>query len=113
MTLETAWHLALAKEGGIFFIVNDSFRTIPTTEPDIWIDITNRSQVLQLTDASTCQFTLGMSLTNIVSFRDACVNPTSHLAVRLGQRESRAVSLTIFGKMDKSRYIKPFVVSWN
>ena len=65
---------------------------------------------LQLTDVSTCQFVIGMSLHKTVSIRDEEINPIGHLAVRL---RGGPINLTVFGKMDKSRYIKPFVVYWN
>jgi hypothetical protein len=113
MTLDRAWHLALAKEGGVFCIINDLFSTISAVEPETWLDAANRAQFLQLTDISTCQFRIGMSFSKIVGVVDGRIHPIGHLAFRLGRSESPSLSLTVFGKMDKSRYIKPFVVSWN
>ncbi len=90
----------------MFCIVTDLFRTIPNAEPEAWLEIANRARF----DVSTCQFVIGMSLHKTVSIRDEEINPIGHLAVRL---RGGPINLTVFGKMDKSRYIKPFVVYWN
>jgi hypothetical protein len=113
MTLDRAWHMALAKEGGMFFVLSDLFRTVPTSESGAWLDSANRTQILQLTDVSTFQFRIGMSVGKMTGAQDGRIHPMGHLAHRLGQSDARDVSLTVFGNMDKSRYIKPYVVSWN
>lgn len=112
MTLDRAWHLSLAKESGIFCMVVDRFRTVPTLDPETWLDVANRAKILQLVDVSTCQFRIGMSLGKMLGVKDETINPASHLAHRLGNTEVRAVSLAIFGNMDTSRYIKPYTVYW-
>jgi hypothetical protein len=113
MTTERAWRSAMLKDGSVFCVIIDLFRTVPTVEPRTWLEVANQSHFLQLLDSSTRQFRVGMSIDKLLDARGGEINPTSHLAVRLGHTESHDINLTIFGKMDKTRYIKPFVVSWN
>jgi hypothetical protein len=113
MTIGRAWHLAMVKDGSIFCVITDLFRTIPPAEPETWLHVANRISFLQLIDSSTRQFRVGMSFDKLEGARDGEIKPSSHLAIRLGQIEHHDVNLTIFGKMDKTRYIKPFVVFWN
>ena len=112
MSLDRAWQSAIRNDGSIFCIINDLFRTMPTAEPEKWLEVANTSGYLRLTDASTCRFLVGMRLAKLSGVKDGQIDPTSHLAVRLGKEERHNARLTIFGAMDKSRYLKPFVVYW-
>lgn len=108
MTTERAWRSAMLKDGSVFCVI-----ILPTVEPRTWLEVANQSHFLQLLDSSTRQFRVGMSIDKLLDARGEAINPTSHLAVRLGYTESHDINLRIFGRMDKTRYIKPFVVSWN
>ena len=113
MTTAHAWHLAMVKDASSFCVINDLFRTVPTAEPETWLEVANRIRFLQLVDSSTRQFRVGMNFDKLEGVRDGKIERASHLAVRLGQNESHDISLIVFGKMDKTRYIKPFVAFWN
>jgi hypothetical protein len=110
-TLDRAWYLALSK-GSVFCMVEADFKpTIYTIgDRDAWREEANSAQFLQLVDEPTSLFRLGMSFEKLVGIRGSMIKPGEHLAIRL---RGGSVSLSVFGKMDKSRYIKPFVVSWD
>jgi hypothetical protein len=109
-TLDRAWYLALSK-GSEFCMIKDDFKPIHTTDdPDGWRKSANSMQFLQLVDEPTTVFRVGMSFEKLVGIRDGLIPSTGHLAIRL---RGGSVSLSIFGKMDKSRYIKPFVIAWS
>lgn len=109
-TLDRAWHHALSK-GSEFCTIKDDFKPIHTTDdPDGWRQSANSMQFLQLVDEPTSLFRVGMSFEKLVGIRDNMISSTGHLANRL---RGGSVSLSIFGKMDKSRYIKPFVITWS
>lgn len=109
-TLDRTWLLALSK-GSEFCMIHADFRPIHTTDdPDGWRKSADSMQFLQLVDEATSLFRVGMSFEKLVGIRDNMIPITGHLSVRL---RSGSVSLSIFGKMDKSRYIKPFVIAWS
>ncbi len=90
-------------------MIEADFKPIHTiADLDAWRETANSIRFLQLVDEPTALFRVGMSFEKLVGIRGNLIHPTSHLAVRLRD----GVSLRIFGKMDKTRYIKPFVVSW-
>ncbi|WP_315759347.1 hypothetical protein [Bradyrhizobium sp. SZCCHNRI2007] len=110
LRLDRAWHLALAKGGSVFCIVEEDFRPFhTTTDRDGWREAANDIQFLQLVDEPTRLYRVGMSFDKMVGIRDGLISPAGHLAVRL---RGGSISLSIFGKMDKTRYIKPLVISW-
>lgn len=104
-SLEQAWHAALGRDGSIFCIIEARFRPIGN---DSWFEEANESHLLQLTDCASGAFRMGMSFSNLVGIRDGNLTATGHLARRIRD----GANLRIFGKMDRTRYIKPFVVSW-
>jgi hypothetical protein len=109
-TLDRAWYLALSK-GSEFCLIREDFRPIHTiNDPDGWRKSANSMQFLQLVDEPTALFRVGMSFEKIVGIRDNTIPPLGHLAIRL---RGGTVSLSIFGKMDRSRYVKPFVITWS
>jgi hypothetical protein len=82
---------------------------VPTTpDPDSWQDVADKGQLLQLIDSSTGQFRIGMSPKKMSGLRDGSLRG-SHVARRL----KGGANLKVFGNMDKTRYIKPFVVWWD
>ena len=109
-SLDRAWHLALSK-GSEFCMIKEDFKPVHTTDDtDGWRKAANSMQFLQLVDEPTSLFRVGMSFEKLVGIRDNMIPPTGHLSVRL---RGGSASLLIFGKMDKSRYIKPFVIAWS
>ncbi len=110
-TLNDALHRTLASSSTSFFIGEAAFlpETISSDNPDQWRVRANDCGVLRLREATDSQFTMGMSVAKLIGGRNGHISPTGHLAVRLRHGD---VHLRIFGKMDRSKYIKPYVISW-
>ena len=108
-SLDDAWHRALASGSGDIFVTTAEFAPLPGNgSDDAWRMTANQSGMLQLQDVPDRAFTLGMSVAKLVGMSEGQIAPASHLAFRMrsGGR------FRILGKMDKSKYIKPFAVSW-
>ncbi|MER9740892.1 hypothetical protein [Mesorhizobium sp. M0187] len=105
-TLDQAWHSSLSKDGSVFCLIEGRFQP---TEPSFWVETANELHFLQLTDSVSESFKMGMSFSNISGMRDNKLHHLSHLVRRIRD----GAHLRVFGKMDRTRYIKPFVVSWN
>ncbi len=108
--LNDAWHRALAADFGDLFICEAMFSTLLTSaEGDGWRLDANTSGVLQLRSFPDRAYTMGMSIEKLSSIKNGSILLRSHLSVRM---QNEPVYLRVFGKMDRSRYINPYVVSW-
>lgn len=108
--LNDAWHRALAADFGSLFICEAAFSTLLTSaEGDGWRLDANTSGMLQLQCFPDRAYMMGMSNHKLIGVKDGNITPGSHLSIRMRNPQ---VYLRIFGRIDRSRYIKPFVVSW-
>jgi hypothetical protein len=108
--LRSAWREASSTGRSAFFSVEHRFVPEGRLADDEWIDNANRAEFLMLVDTPDRQFRMGMSLSKVVGAHGGHILPVGHLAFRLRRLEGRL--LKIFGSVDESRYIKPFVVCY-
>lgn len=105
-----AWCAAQAISGSVFCYIEGQFSPIGWRhEADDWRTYANKQGTLVLRDVNEPSLLVGMALSKIVGLHGGSISETCHLALRL---RNGYIRLRVFGKMDKTKYIKPFLVTY-
>lgn len=104
--LRDGWLNALARGGSSFCLFEAEFHPEAVPSND-WILEANERQAIIVTDTKH-QYRMGMGFNSLSDVYRDRLSAVSHTAIRLrGGAKIRAL-----GKVEKSKYIKPYVVLW-
>lgn len=105
--LHEGWLNALARGGRSFCLFDAKFHPEPVPSND-WVLEANERQPIIVTDSNR-QYRMGLGFASLIDVRGDRFHSTCHTAIRM----RGGANIKALGSIEKSKYIKPYVVMWS